>query len=515
MADVVAAISQPALVVKNRTMLIAAIMLAMVMQVLDTTIANVALPHMRTALSASQDEVSWVLTSYIVAAAIATPLSGWFADRLGRRNLLLIAVAGFTSASLLCGLATSLPMMVAFRIMQGIFGATLAPMAQAIMMDVTPREKMGQSMAIFAMGIMVAPIVGPTLGGLLTENFDWRWVFLVNLPVGILAFIALWFNMPKEPLKQRRFDFFGFAMLAIAVAATQMIFDRGSSAGWFESAEVWLYLGLAISGYWAFIVHCWTAENPFVDLRMFKDQNFTSGLFFIFMIGITTFSGLALLPPLLQGLMGYSVIDTGILMAPRGVGTMVSMMLVGRFVGKIDSRILVISGIAISAWSLWYMTGFDLLMDANPIMISGFFQGIGLGLVFVPLNTLAFATIAPSLRVDATAFFSLIRNVGQGVGISIVTTVLARMMQVNSAELATSVTLNSQAVRDFPGVLQGATSAIQSLGGLVTQQAAMIGYLDDFWLMAIVTIASAPLVLLLRRPKGQVAKPDLAHAAGE
>ena len=514
MADAVA-ISQPALVVKNRGLLIGAIMLAMVMQVLDTTIANVALPHMRAALSASQDEVSWVLTSYIVAAAIATPLSGWLADRLGRRNLLLIGVAGFTAASLLCGLATSLPMMVGFRILQGVFGATLAPLAQAIMMDVTPREKMGQSMAIFGLGIMVAPIVGPTLGGVLTENFDWRWVFLVNLPVGILAFVALWFNMPREAIKIRRFDFFGFAMLAIAVASTQMIFDRGSSAGWFESAEIWIYLGLAISGVWAFIVHCWTAESPFVDLRMFTDRNFTSGLFFIFMIGITTFSGLALLPPLLQGLMGYSVIDTGILMAPRGLGTMVSMLFVGRLVGRVDARILVISGIAISAWSLWYMTGFDLQMDGGPIMISGFFQGIGLGLVFVPLNTLAFATIAPQLRVDATAFFSLVRNVGQGVGISLVTTVLAQMMQVNQAELATRITLDSPVARDFPGVLQGATGAIQSLGGLVMQQAAMLGYLDDFWLMAIVTVASAPLVLLLRKPKGASAKVDLAHAAGE
>ena len=514
MADAVA-ISQPALVVKNRGLLIGAIMLAMVMQVLDTTIANVALPHMRAALSASQDEVSWVLTSYIVAAAIATPLSGWLADRLGRRKLLLIGVAGFTGASLLCGIATSLPEMVLFRITQGIFGATLAPLAQAIMLDVTPREKMGQSMAIFGLGLMVAPIVGPTLGGVLTENFDWRWVFLVNLPVGILAFVALWFNMPRETIKIRRFDFFGFAMLAIAVASTQMIFDRGSSAGWFESAEIWIYLGLAISGLWAFVIHCWTAETPFVDLKMFRDRNFTSGLFFIFMIGITTFSGLALLPPLLQSLMGYSVIDTGILMAPRGIGTMVSMLFVGRMVGRLDARILVISGIAISAWSLWYMTGFDLAMDGGPIMISGFVQGVGLGLVFVPLNTLAFATIAPRLRVDATAFFSLVRNVGQGVGISLVTTVLSHMMQVNQAEIASRISLNSPAVRDLPGVLQGATSVIQSLSGLVTQQAAMIGYLDDFWLMTIVTVASAPLVLLLRKPKGPALKPDLAHAASE
>ncbi|MEQ1768304.1 MAG: MDR family MFS transporter [Devosia sp.] len=514
MAEVAAALSKPALIVKNRTLLIAATMLAMVMQVLDTTIANVALPHMRAALSASQEEVSWVLTSYIVAAAIATPLSGWLADRIGRRNLLLIGVAGFTAASLLCGVSTSLPMMVVFRVLQGVFGAALAPLAQAIMMDVTPRERMGQSMAIFGLGIMVAPIIGPTLGGVLTENFDWRWVFLVNLPVGILAFAALWLYMPKEPIKQRKFDIFGFAMLAIAVAATQMIFDRGSSAGWFESAEIWLYLGLAISGYWMFVVHCWTAANPFVDLKMFSDRNFTSGLFFIFMIGITTFSGLALLPPLLQNLMGYSVIDTGIVMAPRGVGTMLSMLLVGRLIGRVDSRILVITGIAISAWSLWIMTGFDLQMDSGLLMWSGLLQGIGLGLVFVPLNTLAFATISSKMRVDATAFFSLIRNVGQGVGISIVSTVLSHMILVNSAELGTRLTIDSAPVRDFPGVMQGVTSVFASLTGLVTQQAAMISYLDDFWLMAIITVASAPLVLLLRNPK-QPAKVNVAEAMGE
>ena len=510
-----APLSAPTLVVKNKGLLMAAIMLAMVMQVLDTTIANVALPHMRAALSASQEEVSWVLTSYIVAAAIGTPLSGWLADRLGRRNLLLIGVAGFTTASILCGMASSLPEMVLFRIAQGLFGATLAPLAQAIMLDVTPREKMGQSMAIFGLGVMVAPIVGPTLGGLLTENFDWRWVFLVNLPVGALAFAALFFNMPKEPLKRRPFDFFGFAMLAIAVASVQMIFDRGASAGWYDSAEIWIYTGLAISGLWAFIVHCLTSEHPFVDLKMFKDRNFATALIFIFMIGITTFSGLALLPPLLQNLMGYSVIDTGIVMAPRGLGTMLSMVMVGRLLNRVDTRIMVLTGIAVSAGSLWIMTGFNLQMDSGLYLISGFLQGIGLGLIFVPLNTLAFATIAPRLRVDATAFFSLIRNVGQGVGISLVTVVLARMISVNSAEIGTRLTLDHQPVRDIAGVLQGVPTVLQQLGGLVTQQAAMIAYLDDFWLMAIITLLSAPLVFLLSKPKAPARKPDPTPVAAD
>jgi len=508
-------ISAPTIIVKHKGLLTVALMLGTVMQVLDTTIANVALPHMAASLGATQNEIVWVLTSYIVAAAIATPLTGWMSDRIGQKRLFLLSVIGFTVASALCGIATSLPEMVMFRILQGLCGAFIAPLAQTVLLNINPKERIGQAMAIYGMGIMVAPIIGPTLGGYLTEAIDWRWVFLINLPVGILAVTMLFIFMPETEIKTRRFDFFGFAMLAIAVASTQMIFDRGSSVGWFESAEIWLYFGLAISGFWSFVVHCWTAQNPFVDLKMFADRNFVSALFFIFMIGITTFSGLALLPPLLQNLMGYSVIDTGILMAPRGLGTMLSMLFVGRFVNKVDARILVIVGIAVSAWSLWYMTGFDLQMDGGPIMISGFFQGIGLGLIFVPLNTLAFATIAPRLRVDATAFFSLVRNVGQGVGISVVTTVLAHMIQVNNAELASRVSLDSPAVRDFPGMLQGTLGAIQRLGGLVGQQAAMIGYLDDFWLMTIITLASAPLVLLLRKAKTAPAKPDLAHAMGE
>jgi DHA2 family multidrug resistance protein len=507
-------LSQPTLVVRHKGLLTAAIMLAMLMQVLDTTIANVALPHMRASLSASQDEINWVLTSYIVAAAIATPLTGWLSDRMGRKQLLLVAVGGFTAASLLCGMATSLPQMVVYRVIQGICGAVLAPLAQAIMLDINPRERIGQAMALFGAGIMVGPIIGPTLGGWLTETFNWRSVFLVNLPVGGLAFAALVLFMPKEGTEKRRFDMFGFGLLAVAVACAQLILDRGQGEGWFESSEIWLYLGLGVSAMWMFVVHCATAKNPFIDLAMFKDRNFTSGLIFIFIIGITTFSGLALLPPLLQNLMGYPVIDTGIVMAPRGVGTMLSMIVVGRLVSKIDPRVLVLTGLAISAWSLWLMTGFDLTMGTWLIEYSGFLQGIGLGLVFVPLSTLAFATIQAHHRVDATAMFSLVRNVGSGVGISLVTAVLAHMMQVNTSELASRVTADAQQIRDLPGMLSGVPTVIAQISGLVQQQAAMIAYLDDFWLMVLVTLASAPIVLMLRRPKF-TAKPDPAHAMSE
>ncbi|HTM77495.1 MAG TPA: DHA2 family efflux MFS transporter permease subunit, partial [Devosia sp.] len=442
MADQIAH-TPPSVVVKNKGLLTAAIMLATVMQVLDTTIANVALPHMRSSLGASQDEINWVLTSYIVAAAIATPLTGWMADRVGRRALILGSVAGFTLMSALCGLAANLPQMVLFRVVQGIFGAMMVPLAQSTLLDINPREKIGQAMAIFGAGIMVGPIIGPTLGGWLTESFDWRAVFLVNLPIGVMALVALFLWMPKGDIKLRRFDFFGFAMLAIAIAAMQLLLDRGQVVDWFNALEIWIYLLTSISGLWIFIVHCLTAEDPFIDLAMFKDRNYASALLFIFVVGITTFSGLALLPPLLQSLMGYPVIETGIVMAPRGVGTMVSMILVGRLVSRFDARLLVLGGLLLSAYSLYMMTGFSLEMDQSLIMFSGFLQGVGLGFVFVPLSTLAFITIKPQYRVDATSFFSLIRNVGSGVGISLVTAVLAQMVGVNTAELGERVNISS------------------------------------------------------------------------
>lgn len=509
------AVSPPAQIVKNKRLLTAAIMLATVMQVLDTTIANVALPHMRSSLGASQDEINWVLTSYIVASAIATPLTGWVSDRLGRRNLMLVAVAGFTFASALCGLAQSLPQMVIFRVLQGLFGAVLVPLAQSTMLDINPREKIGQAMAIFGAGIMVGPIVGPTLGGWLTESFNWRAVFIVNLPIGVLAFAALLAYMPGSGIKRRPFDFFGFAMLAISVGAMQMMLDRGQQLDWFSSAEIWLYLGLMIGGIWVFIVHCWTAENPFVDLSMFRDRNFASGLVFIFIIGITSFSALALLPPLLQNLMGYPVIETGMVMAPRGVGTMVSMILVGRLVAKVDARALVFAGLVISAWSLWMMTSFDVNMGQGPIIVSGVLQGMGLGLVFVPLSTLAFVTTKPQHRVDATSFFSLVRNVGSGVGISLVTTVLAQMQSVNQAELAARITLTSPGAQAVPGLTTGNSQVIGSVSQLVSQQSAMLAYLDDFWLMMVVTLVSIPIIFLLRSPKAGGTKPDPAHAMAE
>ena len=496
------AVSQPALPVRSRALLTAGLMLATIMQVLDTTIANVALPHMAAALNAARSEVTWILTSYIVAAAIATPLTGWLADRFGRKNLLLAAVVGFTVMSLLCGIATGLEEMVVFRILQGVFGAVIAPLAQSLLLDINPREKIGQAMAIYGAGIMIGPIVGPTLGGWLTESFNWRMVFLVNLPVGTLAFLMLFSFMPNEDRRARHFDLFGFSMLALSVGALQLLLDRGGEIGWFDAPEAWIELGLCISGAWIFIVHCLTAEHPFIDLRMFRDRNLSMGLLFIFVVGLTMFSGLTLLPPLLQQLMGYPVIETGLVMAPRGIGTMISMILAGRLLSRIDARVMVIFGLTVTAYSLYMMTDFSLEMGTMPIISSGFIQGLGLGFVFVPLSTLTFATLKAKYRTDATSLFSLVRNIGSGVGISIVTVVLTNMSAINHAELAERLTATSREVMALgPSLLGGDPRMLSILNGLVSQQAAMIAYLDDFLLMTFVCLLALPIVLFLRGAK--------------
>ena len=500
--------SAPAVVVKHRGLLTVALMLGTVMQVLDTTIANVALPHMAASLGAAQNEITWVLTSYIVAAAIATPLTGWVSDRIGQKRLFILSVAGFTIASLLCGIATSLDEMVVFRVLQGICGAMIAPLAQTVMLNINPRERIGQAMAIYGAGIMVGPIIGPTLGGWLTESFDWRWVFLVNLPVGIVTVFMLLVYMPDTLIKIRRFDFFGFGMLALGVGSLQLLLDRGADNDWFTSTETWIELGLVITGIWVFVIHCLTAKNPFIDLRIFKDLNFTMGSVFMFIVGITLFSGLALLPPLLQNLMGYPVIFTGLVMAPRGVATMASMMVVGRLSGKVDARLLMLFGITLMAFSLYQMTGFTLQMDFWPVIITGCVQGFGMGFLFVPLTTLAFATIDSKYRPDGTSMFSLVRNMGQGVGISLVTAVLSSMMQVNHEELGDRLTATAPAVRNLmPVLLTGNQEHLSLISQLVTQQSAMLSYLDDFVLMMWLSVAAVPIILLLRsnKPKGPAA----------
>lgn len=494
---------KPLIEVKNKGLITISIMLATVMQVLDTTIANVALPSMQADLGASADTINWVLTSYIVAAAIMTPMTGWLADRLGRKRLFLISVAGFVAASLACGIAWNLNSMVAFRLIQGIFGAAIVPLSQTFMLDINPPEKQGQAMALWGAGIMVGPIIGPTLGGWLTESFDWRWVFLINLPVGILAFLGCAATLPEKATLRRYFDVFGFAFIALGVGALQLMLDRGGEVDWFNSPEIWIEMGLAITGFWVAAVHLATTDRPFIDPAMFRDRNFTVGLFMIFIVGVVLLASMALLPPMLSRIYGYPVITTGLVMAPRGMGTMVSMILVGRLVSMVDPRILISVGLGLTAYSLYVMTGFSPDMNSRLIIESGIIQGVGMGLVFVPLSTVAFATIAPQFRADATALFSLVRNIGSSIGISVVTFLLTRNVQVNHVELTSTL---SPTLPQVQAVLPAAqnllgSSALGVLDGMVNIQALMISYLNNFVFMMWVTIAALPLVLLLKRPR--------------
>jgi len=500
--------------VKHRGLITLSIMLATIMQVLDTTIANVALPSMVGDLGASQDTINWVLTSYIVAAAIMTPVTGWLSDRFGRKELFLVSVVGFTVSSMLCGISWSLETMVLFRILQGIFGAAIVPLSQTFLLDINPKERHGQAMAMWGAGIMVGPIIGPTLGGWLTESLNWRWVFFINLPVGIIAFLGCAAYLPTVVKRLRGFDFFGFAMLSLGVGALQLMLDRGAEVDWFSAVEIWIELGLAITGFWVFAVHTLTAENSFIDPKIFTDRNFVTGLVFIFVIGIVLLASLALLPPMLARLFNHPTITTGIVMAPRGVGTMISMVLVGRLVRVVDARYLVVTGLLLTAFSLYEMTGFSPQMDDFMIVTTGIVQGLGLGLVFVPLSTVAFATLDARYRTDAAALFSLVRNIGSSIGISIVTVLLTRNMQINHAELSAAVNpFNQNLAMLSPAAAAGSPAALSQVDMLVNQQALMISYINDFKLMMIVTLCAIPLALLLRKPPAAV--PHAAAAAME
>jgi DHA2 family multidrug resistance protein len=497
----------------NRCMITVSVMLATVMQVVDTTIVNVALPHMQGGMSATQDQISWVLTSYIVAAAILTPVTGVLAERFGRKRLFAAAVIGFTLASMLCGAATSLTQLVVFRALQGALGASLVPLSQAVLLDTYPREKHGSAMALWGMGVMVGPILGPTLGGYLTEYYSWRWAFYINLPVGVLALIGVLAFVPDAARQEKRgFDFFGFALLSIAIGALQLMLDRGNSLDWFDSTEIVLEAATAALAFYLFLTHMFTADKPFIEPGLFKDRNFVAGLLLMFTVGVLLLATLALLPPFLQSLLGFPVITAGYVLAPRGAGTMLAMLIVGRLVGKVDTRVLVLVGLALMAWSLHAMTQWNTDVGVYKIVYTGVVQGIGLGFIFVPLSTVAFATLAPRYRNEGTAMFSLIRNLGSSVGISLVMTVLGHEAQRSHAELSSNITPFRDALQGpgVPPLWSLATEAGRiALDAEVTRQALTIAYINDFRFMMYLSLLALPLLLLLRsnRPRPPTPKP--------
>lgn len=487
--------------VRHKGLLTLGIMMAMTMQILDTTIVNVALPHMQTSLGATIDSVTWVLTSYLVASAAAIPLTGWLADRIGSRELFLAAVVFFIIASMLCGIATSLEQMVIFRIFQGICAAFIGPLSQTAMLDINPTRKHGQAMAIWSLGAVLGPILGPLVGGYLTEFYNWRWCFFVNLPLGVLTFTILFLLLPGRPLKRRGFDLFGFAFFALGVAALQLMLDRGQQLDWFNSWEIWIGLGATIIGLWVFVVHLATGRNTIVSPRVFADYNFVTAIVFMTVAGALIFASMAMLALMLQGVFGYPVIDTGMVLAPRGLGVIVAMAVAARLIGKVDSRILLFAGFAITAWSFRMMTGWSLDIDSWDVISTGLIQGFGFGLFIVVVNTVAFATLPLDLRAEASALLNLLRSLGASIGIAICATLVARTLQINHSVLAEHV--NPYALPDMGASILGRfvisdEARMMIIDRAINREAFMISFIDSFWLLMIMAAAMAPIALITR-----------------
>jgi DHA2 family multidrug resistance protein len=481
----------------NRRLITISVILASFLTALDQTIANVALPHIGGELSATREQSSWVLTSYIVGAAIMIPLSGWLADRYGRKKILVVSVIAFTVSSALCGLAQSLGQIVLFRLLQGLAGAALVPQSQAVLLDINPPERHGRAMAAWVMAVVFGPAVGPVLGGWLTDDYSWRWVFFINVPFGIFATLGLLNSMRDSKTQRSSFDFFGFATLSLAIGALQIMLDRGQLLDWFSSTEICIEAALAGVAFYLFMAHTFTSRTPFVNPGMFRDRNFAIGSVAIFVIGVVLFATLALLPPLLQDLMGYPVTTTGWVTAPRGVGTLIATIAVGRLISRVDARLLIGAGFALTAFSLWQSCGFSPLMDDRLVVWSGFIQGLGLGLTYVPLTTVCFATLAPHFRSGGTSMFNLLRNIGSSIGIAVVQALLTRNSQIMHARLAEHITryggqLRSAAPYDF-----ATARGLAALNAGVTRQAEMIAYNNNFKLLLVLTLAIFPLILLL------------------
>jgi len=479
-------------------------MAGVLMQALDTTIVNVALPYMMGELSASRDQITWVLTSYVIAAAIMTAPVGWLAARFGKKNLILTCVGGFTIASILCGLSQSLEQMVVFRIIQGVFGAALGPLSQAVMLDMYPPHKRGSVMAIWGMGIMLGPILGPTVGGVLTDLYNWRWVFYINVPIGIASCAALWFFFKDTNRDSTlRFDWFGFGALSVGLAALQLMLDRGGSKDWFSSGEIVVEAMVAGIAFYLFLVHMFTAKKPFLPREIFRDRNFVGGLVLMAVMGMVLLASSALLSPYLQDLAGRSVTETGFLMVPRGLGVMAAMMFAGRLAMRMDPRLLMTAGAALLCWSMWEMTGWTPAVGDFAISLVTFVQGVGMGLIFVPVNMMAFATLPAHLRTDGAGLSNLMRNIGSAVGVSVTTTVLSSSMQAMHSQLSAYATpfnralgVNAESMFFNPQIPFG----LANFNRLIEYRAAVQAYANDFLFMLYISLPIFLVIWLMKRP---------------
>jgi DHA2 family multidrug resistance protein len=493
---------------KSRTAITVCVILATLMQALDTTIANVALPYIQGSVSASQDEIAWVLTSYIVAAAIMTPPTGYLAGRFGLKRLFLVSIAGFTISSVLCGLAQSLVQIVLFRIMQGLFGAALVPLSQTVLMNINTKERQGSAIALWGVAVMAGPVLGPVLGGWLTQAYSWRFVFYINVPIGAIAFFGMTAFLPETSRHPAaKLDWFGFGTLSLGIAAMQVMLDRGEELNWFGSGEIIIEAIIAASAFYLLMVHTFTSPEPFVRPALFRDRNFTAGVLFISIVGLTYYASLALQPPYLQNLMNYPIVSAGFVLGPRGIGTMAALLVVGKLVGRVDTRALLGIGLGLTAWSFYAMTGWTPDVSQFTIISVGVIQGIGLGFIFVPLSVVTLSTLSPERRAEGAGLYSLFRNIGSSIGISVVNSLLTRNTQINHSEIAGHVTpvnrmFEVPAIAQFWNPVSAAGRA--ALDAVVTRQAQIIAYIDDYKLLMIATLAVIPLLIIFTKPPRDV-----------
>ncbi|MBV8047698.1 MAG: DHA2 family efflux MFS transporter permease subunit [Paludibacterium sp.] len=497
----------------SRVLITVAVMSATVMQALDTTIVNVALPQMQGNLGTTSDQISWVLTSYLVASAIFMPLTGYLTDKLGRRRYLLYSIAGFVFSSMLCGIAQNLTQIVLFRLLQGVFGAALVPLSQAIMADTFPLAERGRAMAIWGMGVMIGPIGGPTLGGWLTDVLDWRWTFYINVPVGLIS-LLLARRVPDTPRRARGIDWIGLLLLSLGIGGLQFVLDRGNTEDWFESRLIVAVTLATLVGLAGFAMRgMMSRQKPLFDLHIFRDGNFAASSFVITALGLAMYGAMVIQPIMLEGLFHYPTLSTGLVMAPRGIASMLSMMIIGKLVSKVDVRILIGSGILIGATGTWICTHYTL--DTNtfwfvwPVLL----QGFGLGMIWVPLSTLALSTLPPALTAEAAGLFSLLRTIGSSIGIAVITTFYTRDTQaawnhlvgffnVDNPGVGAYLSANSHPILD--------ETAATILAGELDRQAHMVAIVDVYWLITFSFLLMLPLVLMLRQRKGAAPKVAVA-----
>ena len=500
---------------KHPALITASVGLASFLYSVDWTIAAVALPHMRGTFSATQDQIAWVITSYIVASALSIPAAGWLSLRFGRKRVFIWAVTVFLVASVACGAANSLAAEVFARIVQGLGGAFLIPLSHAIILDTYPPEEQGKAMALWGMGAVMGSFVGPTIGGYVTEYLSWRYIFYINVPFGVLALAGAAAFLPETKRDPgRRLDWFGFLSLSLGIGSLQLMLDRGGQLDWFESWEIITEACLAVLGLYLFNVHSLTAKQPFLDPRLLAQRNFFLGLVFAFIYGFICTPPIVLMPSFLDQVRGYPIDMIGLLQAPRGIGLFVAMVIGGRITGRIDPRAPIVFGLLCLAFSSWEMSNWTADVGMWPLVWTNFMQGIGGGIILVPIQVIAFPALEPHRRTEATAVYSLVRNIGASIGVSGALALYVRTSNVMHAQLAEHVTPFNRALQAQgpQGWSMATTQALARLEREISLQSAVIGFTGDFWLFALVALAALPLLLFVAKPKLPRSAADRAEA---